>query len=391
MSSLGSVVGWDLDPVVADWPGLAPLSGDTTADACVVGLGGSGLAAVQELLDRGLTVVGLDAGRVAAGAAGRNGGLLSAGGARDLHQASRSWGAEAAVGLYRATAAERDRLAEDLGPGVVRHDGCLRLAASPAEVDDCARHEGELRRFGVAVEHHDGQLGIGLLVPDDARVNPARRIVATATAIVDRTPARRVRLHERTPAREVGTGRVATDRGTVTAGLVLVAVDGRLEVLLPALAGHVRTGRLQMLMTAPGLPVRLPCAVSTRWGWDYAQQGTDGRLFVGGGRDRALDTEWTVDAEPTGIVQDHIDTVARDLAGPAAASVTVTHRWAASAGFTADGRALCTRVEDGLYAVGGYSGCGNLVGPVAARAAVAAAVDGTPVPAWFTDLGRGTP
>jgi gamma-glutamylputrescine oxidase len=80
-------VGWDDDPWVAAWPGLPPLPGDRTADACVVGLGASGLAAAA---DRGLRVIGVDTGRVAAGAAGRNGGLLLGGGALHLHQALRS-------------------------------------------------------------------------------------------------------------------------------------------------------------------------------------------------------------------------------------------------------------------------------------------------------------
>jgi hypothetical protein len=35
-----------------------------------------------------------------------------------------------------------------------------------------------------------------------------------------------------------------------------------------------------------------------------------------------------------------------------------------------------------VVAIGGYSGTGNLVGPVAARAAVALALDGTP-PGYF--------
>ncbi|MEO6886299.1 MAG: FAD-binding oxidoreductase, partial [Jatrophihabitantaceae bacterium] len=65
-------VGWDDDPVVATWTGLPALGGDCVADACVVGLGGSGLAACDALVARGLSVVGVDAGRVAAGAAGRN-------------------------------------------------------------------------------------------------------------------------------------------------------------------------------------------------------------------------------------------------------------------------------------------------------------------------------
>ena len=85
--------GWDADPRVASWPGLPPLDGDTAADACVVGLGGSGLAAVEGLASRGLTVVGVDAGRVAAGAAGRNGGLLLGGTAPFFHDAVRDWGA----------------------------------------------------------------------------------------------------------------------------------------------------------------------------------------------------------------------------------------------------------------------------------------------------------
>ena len=68
--------------------------------------------------------------------------------------------------------------------------------------------------------------------------------------------------------------------------------------------------------------------------------------------------------------------------------VTVTHRWAASVGLHPMGRprrrrALCAAVDDGVMAIGGYNGTGNLVGPVAARAAVALAVDGIAPPACF--------
>ena len=78
---------WDDDPVVAGWPGLPQLDTDVSTDVCVVGLGGSGLAAISELVDRGHDVVGIDAGRIAAGAAGRNGGFLLGGPATFLHDA----------------------------------------------------------------------------------------------------------------------------------------------------------------------------------------------------------------------------------------------------------------------------------------------------------------
>src|SRR5207244_3362922 len=97
----------------------------------VVGLGGSGLAAVRELADCGLSVVGVDAGRVAAGAAGRNGGLLLGGGAPFLHDAIARWGAGPAVELYRTTLHELDRLADAFGPQLVRRIGSIRLAGLP--------------------------------------------------------------------------------------------------------------------------------------------------------------------------------------------------------------------------------------------------------------------
>jgi glycine/D-amino acid oxidase-like deaminating enzyme len=377
-------VGWESE--IVGRPDFAPRPADVSADACVVGLGGSGLAAVAALADRGLRVVGVDAGRVAAGAAGRNGGFLVAGPADSLHEAIAAWG-PCAVDLYRETLREIGHLRDVLGADVVRAVGSIRLAGLPgephdaaeaveraAELADCARQSAALREHGIAVEDYDGSLGRGLFLPDDAALNPAVRAVELATRL-----AGRAKLHEHTPVREVSAGRVVTEHGTIRAGVVVVAVDGRLDVLLPTLAGRVRTARLQMLATTPVAP-RLPCPVYGRWGYDYAQQRPDGRLFVGGGRDRFIDAEWTQDATPSPPVQAYIDTVAARMAGN---PVTVAERWAASVGYTADGRPLCTEVAAGVVAIGGYNGTGNLVGPVAARAAVALALDGTPPPPYL--------
>ena len=62
-----------------EWQPLPRLEGTVRADVCVVGLGGSGLAALDELAALGVTAVGLDARAVGAGAAGRNGGFVLAG------------------------------------------------------------------------------------------------------------------------------------------------------------------------------------------------------------------------------------------------------------------------------------------------------------------------
>jgi glycine/D-amino acid oxidase-like deaminating enzyme len=350
----------------------------------VVGLGGSGLAAVAELVDRGLSVVGLDAGRVGAGAAGRNGGFLLGGPAAFLHRSVAAWGTSS-IDLYRATLAEIGRLAELLGPEVIRRTGSIRLAGLPGEpVDgedrqqdlaDCEALAAELRRNDIAVEDYDGDLGRGIFLPDDAAMNPARRSLGLAALLAPRAA-----LYEHSPALGIESGSVRTGLGTVRAPVVLVAIDGKLEVAVPELRGRVRTARLQMLGTGAVTPGRLPCPVYCRWGYDYAQQDAAGRLFVGGGRDKFVDSEWTTDTAPTTEVQRYIERVAQAMAGQ---PVTVTSRWAASVAYTPDGRPLCSEVARGVVAYGGYNGTGNLVGPLAARAAVALALDGTAVPEYF--------
>ncbi|MDT4924992.1 MAG: gamma-glutamylputrescine oxidase [Pseudonocardiales bacterium] len=380
-------VGWDDAASVVGWPGLPQLPGDRRADACVVGLGASGLAAVEALVERGLSVIGVDAGRVAAGAAGRNGGFLVAGPAPSLHEAIELWG-ECAVDLYRETLAELDRIVATMRPGIVRRVGSIRLAGLPgdpaddaeqadrdAEIKDCAAHAAALRRYGIAVEDYDGPLGRGLFLPDDAAVNPAQRVIEIAGRLEHRAL-----LHERTRVQRVRAGLVLTDCGAVEAGVVIVAIDGKLGRVVPKVARRLRTARLQMLATAPVPPGRLPCPIYGRWGYDYAQQGVDGRLYVGGGRDRFVKAEWTGSTDPSRQVQRYIEGVAARMAGR---PVEVTHRWGASVGFTADARPLCSLVDEGVVAVGGYNGTGNLVGPVAARAAVALALDGTPPPPYL--------
>jgi glycine/D-amino acid oxidase-like deaminating enzyme len=129
-----------------------------------------------------------------------------------------------------------------------------------------------------------------------------------------------------------------------------------------------------MLATEPA-PERLPCPVYARWGYDYAQQDNGGRYLVGGGRDRFLDDEWSVEAEPTEPVQRHLDGLVERFAGR---PLAVTHRWAGLVAYTATGDPVCELVEPGVAVAGAYNGTGNLVGPIVARAATALALGEQP-------------
>ena len=352
-------------PAWADAPALAlpaaSLAGDVEADVCVVGLGGSGLAAVHELLALGRTVVGLDAGAVGGGAAGRNGGFLLAGPADFHHDAVAAHGRERAVRLYRLTLAEIDRIAAET-PDAVRRVGSIRLALSPEERDDCRAQHAAMRADGLPVESYEGPLGEGLFIPTDAAFQPLARVRALARDAA----ARGARLYEHAPALAIAGHAVRTPHGTVRCRAVVVAVDGGLARLLPELAGRVRDVRLQMLATAPTAEVHVPCPTYARWGYDYWQQRPDGSLALGGCRDLAMAAEATSDPTPTPVVQEALDRVLRERLRVTA---PVTHRWAAVVGYTADGLPVFDEVRPGVWAIGGYCGTGNVVGALCGRAA----------------------
>jgi glycine/D-amino acid oxidase-like deaminating enzyme len=349
---------WDDHP----WSGPPSLQGTVDADLCVIGLGGSGLAAVGEALAHGRSAVGIDAGIVAGGAAGRNGGFLLAGLAQAHHRAIEQLGRPLAARLYQMTLDELDRMAAAT-PAAIRRHGSVRVADSPAEAEDCRRQADALAGDGFAVEPYEGPEGTGLLFPRDGAVQPLRRCRLLAGAVT----AAGATLAEHTPAVGIAGSQVTTPEATVRCRGVVLAVDGRLEQLVPALAGEVRTARLQMLATEPTDEVCLPRPVYARWGYDYWQQLPDGRIAVGGQRDRFLDQEWTPDEQPTGEIQAALDRLLRSRVGVRAARITA--RWAAPAAFRRRGvLPICRDVGGNVWAVGGYSGTGNVVGSLYGRA-----------------------
>src|SRR5581483_7334628 len=163
---------------------LPTLSGDVSADVCVIGLGGSGLSCMHALLDAGKRVIGIDAGEVAAGAAGRNGGFLLGGLAMFHHDAVERLGARMATAIYEETLNEIDRIAEET-PDAVRRTGSLRIAVDDAELEDCARQATAMESAGLPVELYDGREGRGLLFPRDASFDPALRCELLARRAVE--------------------------------------------------------------------------------------------------------------------------------------------------------------------------------------------------------------
>lgn len=344
-----------------------PLRGGQRAQACVVGLGGSGLSCIEELRRQGQTVIGIDAKTVGASAAGRNGGLLLAGAAGFYHQVVADHGSERARAFYQETLDEIRRM-QACNPDIIKVTGSLRIAANNEEREDCQKQREAMETDGLPVAWYDGNQGEGLVFPEDAVMNPWLRVRRKAKEV----EAMRARLFEQSRAVLIGEGIVETEDGFIECEQVIVAVDGRLEKLVPELAGRVRTARLQMLMSKPA-DMQITQPAYYRYGMEYWQQTEDGRIFLGGGRDQGGDEEWSQDEKSTEAVQVYLRQLGQERFGLREEDVEA--QWGACVAFTPSGYPVIEEVKPGVWVIGGYSGTGNLVGALAGRA-VAQKIEG---------------
>jgi glycine/D-amino acid oxidase-like deaminating enzyme len=347
-----------------NWKGLASLDGDANADLVVVGLGGSGLAAVLEARSRGLSVIGIDAGMVAGGAAGRNGGFLLAGTAHFYHDAVATSGRARALALYRATLAELARIEAET-PEDVRITGSLRIAWSDDEIEDCRAQLDAMERDALPAEWYSGPEGEGLLIPTDGVYQPLERCRTLATRAIEAGAV----LYENTRASAISGGHVRTPLGCITCSAVIVAVDGGLHGIFPELYPRVRTARLQMLATAPAPEVQFTRPVYARYGYEYWQQLPDRRIALGGFRDKYVNAEWTTDATPSADIQSLLEQHLRDIG----VTAPIERRWAASVGYTEDLLPVFEEVRPRVWAIGAYCGTGNVIGAMCGRAAAGCA------------------
>ena len=337
------------------------LEGDIDAKLCVVGGGGSGLAAMEEALrDHNVTAVLLEGGRIANAAAGRNGGLLLAGPAPFPSEAVRDLGDEPLRMIYQMTLDQIESMLED-APGSVRKTGSFRIEDESGQAD-CVAHMNVLRRNGFQAEPYEGSEGKGLFLPQDAVFHP----VEYCRRSLERVLSAGGHVFENTRATKIRSGEVHTPKGIVRCEHVLVAIDGKLEVLFPELRPAVETHRLQMVGTAVEKRRQMPIPAYSRNGFDYVQRLPDGRFIAGGGRDLHALQEKTSDDQPTQAVQDFIIRKLRTLG----VTATVTHQWAASVGFTETGFPVAREMAKNVIAVGGYSGTGNLLGRLIVKAAL---------------------
>jgi gamma-glutamylputrescine oxidase len=280
-----------------------PLAGTQTADVCIVGAGFTGISAALDLLERGFSVVVLEAARVGWGASGRNGGQIVNGYSRDLDVISNRYGAAAgrAIGAMAMEGGDiiRQRVKKyDIACDLV--EGGLFVALTAKQMRELEHHKKIWAEHGYAAFDLLDKQGLtphvttsryvgGLLDHKGGHLHPLNLVQGEAAAA--EALGGRIFEDSRVIAVEPGdTPVVRTATGEVRAKHVLVCCNAYIGDLLPEIGHKIMPVSTQVLATEPlgkALATRLlpsnVCVEDANYVLDYYRRTADHRILYGGG------------------------------------------------------------------------------------------------------------
>ncbi len=360
-------------------PRRPQLTGETTADLCVVGGGCTGLSAALHAAEQGLSVVLLEGGRIGWGASGRNGGQIIPGLRKGALELIARYGADEARALFDL-ALEARGLALDL---IERHGmacdlkrtGHLAAAAKPGDMDHYAREIDTLAQamdypYARLVSRADmaselaspGYYG-GLIDELGGHYHPLNYTIGLATA----AQAAGVTIYETSAAlrlSETAAGiRVETALGAVAAVKVILAGDALLGAhLAPKIASHIMPVANYIVATEPlddpaALIAHDRAVSDSRFVVNYFRLTADGRMLFGGGERYSTRPPRDIAA----FAGRHMRRVFPQLA-----KARIDYAWGGLVSITRTRLPHLGR-QGGVYFAHGYSGLGAILSTLAGK------------------------
>lgn len=363
---------------------FAPAEGALTCDVCVIGGGFTGLSTALHLREAGFDVVLLEAQRLGFGASGRNGGQVGTGQRQD-QDTLESW-----VGKTRARqlwdlSLESVALVRDLAarhaPDAGWKDGILHAAHKPryvpqmhAYAEKMARDYGydgivplnrdQMRALVNSPAYHGGDLDRG-----GGHLHPLRYALGLARACA----AAGVRLHEGsrvTALTKADPARVQTDRATITARFVVLAMNGYAGRLDPEIASRVMPINNFIAATRPMSAAEKAQVIAadhavadSKFVINYFRFSEDNRLLFGGGESYGYRFPADIAAKVRGPMEEIF---------PHLRGIEITHAWGGTLGISARRMPVFLRLAGNVLNVSGFSGHGVAMGTLAGKLAAEA-------------------
>ena len=357
-----------------------PFEGPARADVCVVGGGYAGLATALQLARRGVDVVVLEQSLLGWGASGRNGGQVHVGLRRDQHWLERRLGAPDARRLWNFALEARAyldwlianyRIECDLRLGLLHADHRARRgAATRGHVEFMRSRYGytslrfverdELASMVATDAYHSGSF-------DDRGGH--LHALDLALGIGRAAASHGARLHEHAEVtgitRMPGGFRLATAQGALDVGRVVLACNGYLRRLAPAVLRRVMPINNFVAVTEPlgregaRRLIANGCAVSdSRFVVNYFRTTPDHRLLFGGGENYS----YRFPADIAAFVRPRVAAVFPQLK-----AVRFDYAWGGTLGITPTRMPWVREFEPGIVNASGFSGLGVVLAPFIGR------------------------
>ena len=345
------------------------LTEDVSTDVVVIGAGFTGLSAALELAEAGYKVVVLEAGQVASGASGRNGGQICTG--------FSSGQAKLAARLGAADARKCFDIAEDakrlIEARIAKHKidcdlrwGYLHCAPKPGQEDELKAWKDEFDSLGYGAcelfskAQLEERLGSTLYhgAMREARAghfHPLNYCLGLAEAAVNAGAV----IYENSNVLEVDSGArpwARTAAGKVTAKFMVIGGNGYLGKTVPALFGRIMPVTSFIIATEPlgenlagSLISNNEAVADTNFILDYFRRTADNRLLFGG---RANYSK----LEPTDLKANMRPRM--DRVFPQLKDVKIDHAWGGYIAITSNRIPDCGRLSATTFYAHGYSGQG---------------------------------
>lgn len=358
------------------------LEGEASVDVVIVGGGYTGLHAALNAVERGFSVILLEAGRIGWGASGRNGGQMIPGWRKGAGELIARYGETRARLLFDLALEARDLSVARIEKHAIacdyRANGHLTLASKRAdaawirnESETLARvmnypharvlSEGEARAEVNATGFHGALLDAGGGHVHALNYALGLADAARAAGVIFHEDSRVVRLE--TERRVVA----HTERGVVRARYGVLACDALLGDLEPRLAARIMPVANYLVATEPLVDSRALIAndravSDSRFVVNYFRLSADGRLVFGGG-------ERYTPAPPADIAA----FARRHMVNffPQLADTRIDHAWGGLVSISMTRLPHIGRTGD-LFFAHGYSGQGVLLPALAGKVLVEA-------------------
>jgi gamma-glutamylputrescine oxidase len=361
-------------------PDFPELSGEVTADVCVVGGGYAGLSTALELAGRGFDVVLLEANRVGWGASGRNGGQICTGYASGMEKIAGWLGADDARKLFSLAEEAKEIIRERVARHGIDCDltwGYFHGAAKPRQQRELAEtQEHWATAFGYGgtrlVEGRDevaryvataAYVG-GLYDPGAGHLHPLNYCLGLARA----ASGAGVKIFEGSAVTALDTGarpRARTDRGAVKARFLVLCGNAYLGNLAPALRRKIMPVGTYIGATRPLGEDRARALIpgdsavsDCNFVLNYYRLSADRRMLFGG---RVSYSTLMPPNLPRAMRAKMLEVF------PALADVDFDYTWGGFVAITVERTPHIGRLGDRVYFAQGFSGQGVAMTGIAGR------------------------